>query len=191
MAAKRRSEVKKCLEAASRKIEIAEYHLRCLRSALADSARPDEPPVPVPVQAHFEGVLDSVIAASEQVDEATKLEAQDHRDRRRRLFQRTWLEAQSPSIHVALREWSQEPIAEDVRLVRNKATHHHYQKTPTGTRLEVEKPGRAYPGSRALDEYSAAACEHFNRLRSLINEIERVLSMSVVEWHRPSGPRHC
>lgn len=47
--------VKEYLIAARRKVQIAEYHLGCLRLALAASERPDEPSVPV--QAHFEVVL--------------------------------------------------------------------------------------------------------------------------------------
>jgi len=81
--------VKECLIAARRKVHIAEYHLGSLRSALAASERPDGPSVPV--QAHFEGVLYSVIAASEQVDKATE-------------------RGSARILRCNLEEWQQEPI---------------------------------------------------------------------------------
>lgn len=126
----------------------------------------------MPVQAHFEGVLYSVIAASEQVDEATECRS-------------------ARTLRCNLEAWRQEPIFKDVRAVRNKATHHHYRKTPAGPKLEVQELSNPYGGSRALDVYSQAACDHLRRLLPLLDEIESVLSASAVEQRRPSGLRDC
>lgn len=154
----RAKQMKEYINATKRKVEIAEYHLGCLLSALAAWKPPDEPSVPI--QAHFEGILYSVIAASEQVKKVTDCEPA-------RIFR------------CDLNEWLQESIVEDIRAVRNKATHHHYQKAPAGLRLEVQKV--SYDGPRALNVYSEAACEHLRRLRPLLDGIESVLSASAVE----------
>lgn len=164
-AAERTGKVKEYLTAARRKVQIAEYHLKCLRSALTASKRLNE--LSVPVQAHFEGVLYSVIAVSKQVDQAT-----EHRSMK--IFRRK------------LEAWQQEPIFEDVRLVRNMATHEYYRKTPTGPTLEVQEPRTPYGGPRALDVYSEAACDHLHRLLPLLDEMENVLSASAVEEDMPS-----
>ncbi len=147
------NKVKEYLIAARRKVQIAEYHLGCLRSALAAAAeRSDKSSVPV--QAHFEGVLYSVIAAADQVKEATK---------------------PGSTFRCNLEEWQQEPIFKDVRAVRRNATHHHYRKTPTGRRLEVQELSNPYGGSRELDTYSKAAYDHLRRLLPLLGEIESSL----------------
>ncbi len=59
------------VEAACRKVRIAKYHLETLRKRVADSEHRGEPlvPAPIPVQAHFEGVLFSFIAACDEVAE--------------------------------------------------------------------------------------------------------------------------
>jgi hypothetical protein len=161
-AAELADEVKAYLHAARRKIHIAEYHLSCLRSALAVSERPGEPSVPV--QAHLEGILYSVIAASDQAYEATKL-------------------GPARPFRCNLEAWRQEPIHKDVRAVRRLATHHHYRKTPAGPRLEVQEQGKPYGKSRVLDVYSEAACDHLRRLLPLLGEIESAVSVSAVEHH--------
>jgi hypothetical protein len=124
----------------------------------------------VPIQAALRGVLYSVIATSEQVNEATK-------------------RGSARTFHRNLEVWQQEPILKDVRAVRNKVTHHHYRKTPTGPKLEVHELSNPYGGSRALDVYSEAACDHLRRLLPLLDQIESVLSASAVKQHRPSGLR--
>jgi hypothetical protein len=55
-------------EAARRKIHVATYHVDCLREALnAENFLRRRSVPPIPIQAHFEGVVVSVIAAIDQV----------------------------------------------------------------------------------------------------------------------------
>ena len=70
-----------CLRAAERKTKIARYHLKKLRwhhEHPDQHSDPGEPPSleslpPIPIQAHFEGVVFSVRAAVEQIAKAIKL----------------------------------------------------------------------------------------------------------------------
>jgi hypothetical protein len=52
--------------AARRKIDIAEYHLECLR-AQASQGRLE---LTIPVQAHLEGILFALVATADQMAEA-------------------------------------------------------------------------------------------------------------------------
>lgn len=57
------------LVAAGRKVKAAAYHAERLRQLL-DSGQASSDSPPVPVQAHFEGVIVSLIAAVDQVAQA-------------------------------------------------------------------------------------------------------------------------
>src|SRR5258708_6429127 len=59
------ADLRQYLVAAERKIRMAAYHLGCLREAVAHFRAPAE--VPIPLQAHFEGVLYCADAASDQL----------------------------------------------------------------------------------------------------------------------------
>jgi hypothetical protein len=165
-------------DAALRKIEIAGYHLECLR-AQATQGRLDQA-VPIPVQAHFEGMLFAFVAAADQVAEAINLGMKLGRGRP---DLKKVLETMPRSpIQSRLSEWYEAPIVADVRDLRRRATHHHYAKTPSGPRtLVAEEPTRAgpYGGSRELVLYGEAAITHVGRLREVLGSLKDCLSSSL------------
>ena len=158
--------------AAERKVRMAAYHLQMLESRLAIPAPRLGPDIPIEVQAHFEGILYSFIAASDQLAEAINrrftlgLENASLGDAL----------AQMPRLPIRRRliTWFQSPIAADVRDIRRRAAHHHYAKTPLGPKLVVQEPtgARPYGGSRTLDGYGQAAVEHLGRLEELLQKFK-------------------
>jgi len=81
-------------------------------------------------------------------------------------------------VQKKLQAWNEAAIVADVRDARVRATHHHYVKTPSGSRYEVQLPERACPygGSRALADYAQAAITHLQDLRPIIGDLREVLS---------------
>jgi hypothetical protein len=156
------------LYAAHRKVRVANYHLGKLLEALAKT--PDV--VTIAVQAHFEGVIMSDVAASYGVAGAV-----NHGLRvglkRRDVNLKEVLDRVSPDCRGfrGLRRWHDAPIAADARAIRNLAAHHHYVKSPTGERIEVQPPpgDAAYHGSRELVEYCSAVVDHLGRLEPLLD----------------------
>jgi hypothetical protein len=58
------------LHAADRKILMAAFHLDAVQETLGDDDSPSTLDLPIPIQAHFEGIMYSQIAAADQVAEA-------------------------------------------------------------------------------------------------------------------------
>jgi DNA mismatch endonuclease, patch repair protein len=154
------------LDAAARKIDIAGYHVGRLAVELSDF-RGEK--VPIPVQAHFEGLLYSAAAASDQVGRALRsAESEQVGELREHVTLEKVLAAMNPrkSFVVPLGEWNSAALLKDARKVRNMATHAHYEKTPRGVELEVQKVSDGqYRGSRELGSYSRALLKHLNGLK--------------------------
>jgi hypothetical protein len=157
------------LEAALRKHEITAYHFTQLKEVL----NPAKPPqrLTVPIQAHFEGVVLSAMAAVDQVAQAVNsalglgLSASN-------LVQRAFGTI-SPSL-PQVREWYENPLGRDLRSIRTKMVHYSYSKTPQPPRLQWEiqrASNNAYAGSRELVAYSSAAVQYINKLAALIPTI--------------------
>jgi hypothetical protein len=167
-------------KAAQRKIDIAGYHLECLRAQVGEGRLGQA--VPVAVQAHFEGVLFAFVAAADQVAEAINLGMKLGLRRPNSNLKRV-LEAMPPSpIQSRLSGWHDAPIAADVRDLRVRATHHHYAKTPSGPRtLVAQEPTRRKPygGSRELVSYGEAAVTHVGRLRGEVDGLKDFLGSSL------------
>jgi hypothetical protein len=158
------------LDAANRKIEMARYHLDALRGELGDPKENSQ--ASISVQAYFEGVLYVWVAAADQTAEAINL-----------IYV---LGLENPNLQLALEhmpdsklrsrmfKWQQAPIAADVRDIRRRATHHHYEKTPEGPRLQVQDPtgAKPYPGSRSLEDYATAAVDHLENLRPFLRALQ-------------------
>lgn len=158
--------------AARRKIDIAEYHLECLR-AQASQGRLQPT---IPVQAHLEGILFAFVAATDQMAEAINLGME--------------LQLKNPNLRTALKKmppvpiqgqltrWHDAAIAADIHDLRVRATHHHYVKMPGGPSLEVQKPARTRPygGSRTLVAYGDAAIAHLRLLRELLDSLQQRLN---------------
>jgi hypothetical protein len=157
------------LEAAGRKIAVASYHVDCLRDALKVGGIPSRSAPPIPIQAHFEGVIVSVMAAVDQVAQAINsgLRLQLRPDK---LFEGTF--GSLGKIYPEIRSWLADPIGPDLRRIRTRIVHYSYRKTPHGLYWVVESARSEYRGSRDLLNYAASALEFGKRLIEMLPQIE-------------------
>lgn len=158
------------LDAAHRKTDIARYHLEQLRASLAPSAQPGPSSYPpIPVQAHFEGVVVSVMAAVDQVAQGINV-AFDLRASSSDLFEKAYrpLASTIPELDT----WLKKKLGLDLRRIRVRIVHYSYRKKPVpGPSWHVEDTGAGYDGSRELRVYSEAALRHAEELIGLIKKI--------------------
>src|SRR5215471_7828052 len=100
-----------CVDAARRKLEIATFHYERLRESLSEAAAASAPP-PIPIQAFFEGVVFSVVAAIDQVAQAAN-EALGLKLSPEQLFEGAYKEIE---LRVAsVKEWRSNPLGVDLR----------------------------------------------------------------------------
>ncbi|MEJ2010156.1 MAG: hypothetical protein P8Z30_18710 [Acidobacteriota bacterium] len=171
-----RSEIQQYLIAAQRKIEIARYHFEelCKQLDQQGTVTPTDAP-PIPVQARFEGVVVSIIAAEEKVKEAIRRRYGVARKNSKKCESRySKLGQQLP----ALRNWYEKPLLNDIQEVRNLAIHHHYEKMPSGLVgvWKIDRPESSnYDGPRELRKYCQAAKSLGCELSSIIPQIEELL----------------
>ena len=124
----------KFTEAIDRKRQIVEYHIECLKGLVpgVDSRIP----VPIPIQAHFEGVIMSVIACADQIaaglwqvsslgEERGGL-AKTFRQRHDQAIQ------ESEQLQALRRLWFRAEL-QDIREVRRRAAHLYYDKDGSGS----------------------------------------------------------
>ncbi len=152
---------KRYLEAANRKVEIAKYHLRCLLRELGASEDSQDEMPAVPVQAHFEGVVVSVMAAVDQVAQAINSAL------KMGLASDQLVDKAFGEVGQAvpdLQHWYDESIGKDLRRIRTRMIHYSYSKLLGGKGWKVESAGIDYRGSRELAEYSAEAVRYGERL---------------------------
>src|SRR5262249_26496647 len=159
---------------ARRKIEAVSYHAHQLRQLL-DSGQPVSDSPPVPVQAHFEGVVVNLIAAVDQVAQAV------NSAHRLRLSQSELVRTEFGLLGEELAEvhqWCQDPIGRDLRRIRTRIIHYSYVKslTPQAARWSVESVGKDYCGSRELSAYAEAAVDYGRRLDALLTRISSALA---------------
>lgn len=150
--------------AVRRKLEMAAFHLDALHETSYK--------LTVPFQAHFEGVLYSSDAAVDQLDAAV---------RRELAFTSSTAEraVALQALLGAIQAFNRQPIRTDARLLRNRATHHHYSKHPTRwDAIVVEPVQSSYRGSREIIEYSDNVVDQMNALERLADEFERVMARS-------------
>jgi hypothetical protein len=175
--AKDGDEVSRCLFAASRKIDIARYHFSELCGQLGRASAGEALP-PIPVQAHFEGVVVCVVAAEEKVKEALRSAYGVSRDDERECKR---LYSAFARKLPALAKWYANALLGDIRDVRNLAIHQHYEKklvTEGGPApvWEVDKPAiTKYRGPRELKKYGQSAVEIGAALIGLVPQIEELL----------------
>ena len=144
-------------EAARRKIDVASYHVDCLREALNAENFPRRRSVPpIPIQAHFEGVVVSVIAAIDQVVQAVN-SGLNLSLRQNKLFEGTFIRL--GGIYPEIHSWVQNPIGRDLRRIRTRIVHYSYRKTSRGLHWVVESAQTDYDGSRELLEYATNALQ--------------------------------
>jgi hypothetical protein len=162
------------LNAARRKVEIARYHLEQLERLRLVPPLDGPRECPVPIQAHFEGVVISVMAAVDQTAQAIN-SALNLGARESQLFDKAF--GAVTAAVPALKTWCGKPIGRDLRGVRRSAIHHSYEKTPDGPlpRWRVEESSVRYEGSRELRVYGEAAVAHAEELIRLIPAIQSEL----------------
>ncbi|MGO9603526.1 MAG: hypothetical protein ACLQAT_09040 [Candidatus Binataceae bacterium] len=155
------------LSAARRKVEVAVYHLERLRGFLNTDPGPDQwGQSPIEVQAHFEGILFSVVAAEEQAKEAISRGYDvSAKKERAKAYQKVL------SAIPRLSDWWKNPLGKDIRCVRNLLTHHYYKKIPANECWVVQKVNSRYRGGRELREYCEATVNYGKELIDLIPDI--------------------
>jgi len=168
------------IEAARRKIEVGSYHVDCLRESLNTGGIPRGSAPPVPIQAHFEGVIVSVIAAVDQVAQAVNSRLQLGL-RPNKLFEGAF--GRLSAIYPDIRSWVDNPIGPDVRRIRTRIVHYSYRKTPHGLRWVVESAQTKYNGSRELLDYARSALEFGKRLLAMLPQIEVEMEGQEVHAH--------
>jgi len=167
------------LGAARRERQIAEYHSKELGRRLDPVPKPEpDDSCPIPVQAHFEGVVTSVIEAVDKVAQAINAKLRLGAGPGQ-LFDKSYGEL-APDIQN-LESWREKPIGKDLRLIRVRIAHYSYGKVPFSEGSggpegwKVEDPRVGYKGSRELKAYAQAAVDHAGELIGLIPAIESVL----------------
>ena len=159
------------LYAANRKIRIAAYHHECLIAVLEESEPHEQSPIPV--QANFEGVLESAVSATDKLGEAIGIG--------NRLGKLSWPPLDSALGRAPddapvddLRDWNSQLFWRYVRAVRKKAVHHFYDKASERGEYVVQYIGHDYERklhgySLPIQELTADVLEHLNHLCELIN----------------------
>src|SRR4051794_36390766 len=103
------------LVAARRKVEIAAYHADCLDRELNAASGPVGLAPSIPVQAHFEGVVVSVMAAVDQIAQAVNktfgLRLPPHQ-----LVEKAFTAAREKV--PSLSGWYEDPLGVDLRRIR-------------------------------------------------------------------------
>lgn len=166
------------LEAANRKVEIAKYHFRFLLDGLQANEVPQDGMPGVPVQAHFEGLVVSVMAAVDQVAQAI------NSGLRMSLPPDQLVDAAFNEIGEAvpdLKRWYEESIGRDLRRIRTRMIHYSYLKLQGDSGWTVEPVGIDYPGSRELKEYSAEAIRYGERLVATFDALQQRLRATPTE----------
>jgi hypothetical protein len=170
---KRVTEWRQCLEAAQRKLDIASYHADQLTQELVlrNDTRPSLPPIPV--QAHFEGIVVSLMAAVDQVAEAVNSGlGLGHSEGERREGAGRAIATAVPDVAA----WYRNPLQQDLRSIRVQIVHYTYKKMQDREGWAVESVGSKYQGSRELMAYANAAIQYFERLHELIPQIQEHIS---------------
>jgi hypothetical protein len=162
--------IQEFIEASRRKLAIAAYHLDRLRKLVADHIDLSESAPAIDVQAHFEGVVVSIMAAVDQVAQSVNSGLQLRLNSSNVVKEAfTTLAEHMPEIG----EWLSEQIGRDLRRLRVRMVHYAYTKTPQGQRWTVESVETGFSGSRELVSYANSAVEYGKRLGTLLPRIEQ------------------
>ncbi|MBA3687602.1 MAG: gamma-glutamylcyclotransferase [Chloroflexi bacterium] len=151
------------LNAACRKVEIAHYHFDQLRRWMAATPPEALREVPIPIQAHFEGILAAGYSALDEV-------AGFHGKRdAKRLFE---MDPADEPFPAALRAWYDQPLIRHAGKLRNAATHRFYGKLPAGGEavegLRIPDLGFGGQVPSELMIYAAALLEQWDSLAAVV-----------------------
>ena len=163
------------IDAAKRKIEIAEYHCDQLKHALSNASVPHDWRPEIRTQACFEGVVVATIAAVDQIAQAVNSALNLHLASGK-LFEGTLGEILERVPEYE--NWRQQPIGRDLRRLRTRMVHYSYTKSSNGPRWEVEVANEDYAGPRDLLGYAEATTAYAQELGSLAGKLETSLAAS-------------
>lgn len=165
--------IKAYFDAARRKVRIAEYHLEELTRRLSDAPkpRPSDLCPTIAIQAHFEGIVISVMATVDQIAQAINEEC-DLEASPGDLFDKAYgnLAPKIPRLKI----WCEKLIGRDLRRIRTRVVHYQYTKLPLGEGQDgwqVEDAGFGFR-PRELVAYGKAAVLHAHELIDLIPAIQ-------------------
>lgn len=157
--------------AARRKLSVAEYHSDRLAELRNFDSSPDGVP-PIEIQAHFEGVIISLMAAVDQVAQAVNSAL------RLGLNNSNLISGAFERISQFVPEtadWYGNPLGRDLRKLRTRMVHYSYQKSPSAQGWHVENANPAYKGSREIIAYAREAVRYGRELAELVEDFENRL----------------
>jgi hypothetical protein len=154
---------------------IASFHRSRLESELGSPDLTGAAIPPIPVQAHFEGVIVALMAVVDQVAQAAN-KALELRLPPHKLVEDAFGKLGDAMPDV--RSWFGEEIGRDLRRIRVRIIHYHYTKNPAEHRWKVESADTGYSGSRELLAYASAGIEYVQRLGTMPHSIETELAKS-------------
>lgn len=163
------------IDAAKRKVAIADFHADRLEHVL-DKTESDKGLLPpIPVQAHFEGVIVSVMAAVDQVAQAVNSGLGLCLDQGELVSQSF---SKLGAVMPELKSWFEDPLGLDLRRIRVRIIHYSYSKTRRGIAWQVESAGTEYSESRWLLDYAKAAVKYGRQLETLLSRISKHIASS-------------
>ena len=147
------------------------------------------------MQTHLEGILFSISAASDQLARALDLFEQlaiplnernltnvlEHLAARRQRLRAGGL---APLLDE-LAEWNEDPVVEDARRLRNRASHSSYNKQVDRLEITIQQVGGGHRGSRDVKDYGHELVDHLGELGPLLGRVERAL----YDAQRPTAAR--
>jgi len=157
------------IDAAHRKIKIAEFHYEQLGVMLKQrTALIDSPPA-ISTQAFFEGVVVAVVSAMDQVAQSAN-SARNLGLRPDNLFNGASHEIEK--IIPEFKDWREKPIGLDLRRLPTRMVHYSYIKSSNGELVwEVETANENYNGPRDLIGYAESAVSHARELGRLTDHL--------------------
>lgn len=167
------------IDAAHRKIDIAEFHCEQLSSALRQDPTDHGHRPGIAVQAFFEGVITAVISAVDQVAQA----ANSALNLRAGHDGKNLFDVASPEIESrvpSFKQWRDQPIGLDLRRLRTRMVHYSYEKSPnTDRNWHVESTNSGYTGARDLLSYAATAVTYAKELAPMADQLQESLLSSL------------
>lgn len=159
------------LIAIDRKAQIAMYHNERLAPMLNTPADRDAKMPPIPIQAHFEGIVRAPIAMFDQliagIADVVPDMPQPHSARAPDVCDRLRGSASPPALAIAelIESLQRDPRLSDARNIRNMSAHAYYEKYQDNRGWYVEVPrylpddASAWTGERYLGSYANTMLE--------------------------------
>lgn len=157
------------IDAAHRKVRIAEFHCEQLNRVLEKGQGPFSDCPEIPIQAYFEGVVVATVSAVDQVAQAANSALNLHLTAGN-LFDGSFTSIES--LVPESKKWREQPMGRDLRRLRVRMVHYSYTKSPDGQLTwQVETVGSNYGGSRDLSRYAEAAVAYARELGIIADKL--------------------